>query len=77
MRSTFVKERATLVNRLLKILESANIKIASVASDLNGVSGKAILQALLTGGSTSEEMAELAQGRLRKKRDLLSRSLQG
>jgi transposase len=77
MRSTFVKERATLVNRLHKVLESANIKLTSVASDVNGVSGKAILHAMIAGGSTPEEMAELAQGRLRKKRELLSRSLQG
>ena len=77
MRSTFVKERATLVNRLQKVLESANIKLASVASDVNGVSGRTILQALITGRSTPEEMAELAQGKLRRKRELLSRSLQG
>jgi transposase len=37
LRSTFVKERATLVNRLHKVLESANIKLASVVSDMNGV----------------------------------------
>jgi transposase len=77
MRSTFVKERANLVNRLQKVLESANIKLASVASDVNGVSGRTILQALITGRSTPEEMAELAQGKLRRKRELLSRSLQG
>jgi transposase len=77
MRSTFVKERVNLVNRLQKVLESANIKLASVASDVNGVSGKMILQALITGRSTPIEMAELAQGKLRKKRELLSRSLQG
>ena len=77
MRSTFIKERATLVNRLQKVLESANIKLASVASDVNGVSGRTILHALIAGGSTPEEMAELAQGRLRGKRELLRRSLQG
>jgi transposase len=77
MRSTFVKERATLVNRLQKVLESANIKLASVASDVNGVSGRAILPALIAGRSTPEEMAELAQGKLRRKRELLGRSLQG
>jgi len=77
MRSTFVKERATLVNRLQKVLESANIKLASVASDVNGVSGRMILQAMIAGKSTPEEMAELAQGRLRGKREILSRSLHG
>jgi transposase len=77
MRSTFVKERGTLVNRLQKVLESANIKLASVASDTNGVSGKAILRALISGRSSPEEMADLAQGRLRKKREELERALQG
>jgi transposase len=77
MRSTFVKERATLVNRLQKVLEDANIKLASVASDVNGVSGKMILQALIANEATPEQMAELAQGKLRRKKELLSRSLQG
>mgnify|MGYP003334420285 CR=1 FL=1 len=77
MRSSFVKERASLVNRLQKVLESANVKLASVASDVNGVSGKAILQAMIGGRATPEQMAELAQGRLRGKRELLSRSLHG
>jgi transposase len=64
MRSTFVKERATLVNLLKKTLESANIKLACVASDVKGVSGKAILQALIAGGSTPKQIAELTQGRM-------------
>lgn len=76
-RSTFVKERATLVNRLQKVLESANIKLASVATDVTGVSGRAILQALLEGKSSPAEMAELAKGRMREKRELLAKALQG
>src|SRR3990172_2146342 len=76
-RSTFVKERASLVNRLQKVLESANIKLASVATDVTGVSGRAILQALLEGKSSPEEMAELAKGRMREKRELLAKALQG
>jgi transposase len=76
-RSTFVKERANLVNRLQKVLESANIKLASVATDVTGVSGRAMLQALLTGASTPEEMAELAKGRMREKREALAKALQG
>ena len=44
-RSNFVRERATLVNRVQKVLESANIKLASVASDVMGVSGRAMLAA--------------------------------
>jgi transposase len=76
-RSTFVKERATLVNRLQKVLESANIKLASVATDVMGVSGRAILQALLEDKFSPEEMAELAKGRMREKRTLLAKALQG
>jgi len=76
-RSTFVKERASLVNRLQKVLESANIKLASVATDVTGVSGRAILQALLEGKSSPEEMAELAKGRMREKCELLAKALQG
>jgi transposase len=76
-RSTFVKERATLVNRVQKVLESANIKLASVATDVTGVSGRAILQALLEGKSTPEEMARLAKGRMREKRTELGKALEG
>ena len=76
-RSTFVKERATLVNRVQKVLESANIKLASVATDVTGVSGRAILQALLEGKSTPEEMARLAKGRMREKRAELGKALEG
>jgi transposase len=76
-RSTFVKERATLVNRVQKVLESANIKLASVATDVTGVSGRAMLQALLAGNATPEAMAELAQGRMREKRAQLAKALEG
>jgi transposase len=76
-RSTFVKERATLVNRVQKVLESANIKLASVASNVMGVSGRAILESIVAGTATPEQMAELSKGRLRNKREELSRALEG
>ena len=76
-RSTFVKERATLINRVQKVLESANIKLASVASDVVGVSGRAMLEAIIGGTATPEQMAELSKGRLRSKRAELSRALEG
>lgn len=76
-RANFVRERATLVNRVQKVLEGANIKLASVASDVMGVSGRAILQALIAGESDAAGMAELAKGRLREKRELLSKALEG
>ena len=76
-RSTLVRERATLANRVQKVLESANIKLASVATDVLGVSGRAILQALVAGETDTETMAELAKGRLREKREQLSHALEG
>lgn len=76
-RSTFVRTRATLVNRVHKVLESANIKLTSVATDVMGVSGRAMLQAIIQGQSTPEAMAELARGRMRDKRDQLAKALEG
>lgn len=76
-RSRFVQERATLVNRVQKVLESANIKLASVASDVLGVSGRAMLEALIVGEASPEQMAALAKGRLREKREVLVQALAG
>src|SRR5512141_2523871 len=76
-RTSFVRERATLANRLQKVLESANIKLASVASDVLGVSGRAMLAAVIEGRATPEQMATLAKGRLRAKRDELAKALEG
>jgi transposase len=76
-RTNFVRERATLVNRVQKTLESANIKLASVASNVVGVSGRAILAAIIAGQTDTAQMAELAKGRLRDKRDQLSKALEG
>lgn len=76
-RSTFVQEKATLVNRIQKVLESANIKLASVASNVVGASGRAMLAALIEGQATPTEMAELSKGRLRDKREQLVKALEG
>ncbi len=76
-RITFVRERATLVNRLQKVLESANIKLGSVATDVMGVSARAMLEAIITGQATPEEMAALAKGRMREKRAELVKALSG
>lgn len=64
-------------NRLLKLLEMANIKLASVVSDVFGASGRRMLRALLEGSATPEQMAELAKGSLRKKTALLARAMDG
>jgi transposase len=67
---TFIQERVTLINRVQKLLEDANIKLAAVASDIMGGSGRAILAALLAGHMDPQALADLAKGRLRSKRDL-------
>jgi transposase len=76
-RSTFIRERVTLINRVQKLLEDANIKLAAVASDIMGVSGRAILAALIAGHTDPHTLAELAKGRLRSKREPLAKALEG
>lgn len=66
-RRKVVQSRASERNRLLKLLETAGIKLSSFLSNVFGVSGMAMLEALLEGKSTPEQMAQLARGRLRKK----------
>jgi transposase len=76
-RISFVRERATLVNRVQKVLESTNLKLSSVVSNLVGVSSRAILAALLAGEEDPEVLANLAKGQLRKKRPQLEQALRG
>ncbi len=76
-RTSLVRERASEVNRLQKVLEGANIKLASVASNIMGVSARAMLEALVAGQQDTQTLAELAKGRLRDKREMLVRALQG
>jgi transposase len=76
-RCAFIQERVTLINRVQKLLEDADIKLAAVASDIMGGSGRAILAALLTGHADPQALAELAKGRLRAKREPLAHALAG
>jgi transposase len=76
-RKSLVQERATAANRLHKVLESANIKLAAVASDVLGVSGRDMLSALITGEADPDVLAALARGRLREKLPALRQALQG
>jgi transposase len=76
-RRKLVESRSAERNRLLKLLETANIKLASVATDVFGVSGLLMLQALVEGKATPQEMAELAKGLLRKKIPALELALEG
>jgi transposase len=76
-RTTLIGERATLCNRIQKLLEGANIKLASVATDILGVSGRSMLEALIAGERDPQVLAELAKGRLRNKKALLEQALTG
>jgi transposase len=76
-RSSLVHERTAEVNRLHKTLEGANLKLASVVSDLTGVSARAMLGELVGGTADAAALAELAQGQLRRKRAELERALTG
>jgi transposase len=76
-RKALVRERTQEVNRLQKVLESANIKLAAVATDILGVSGRRMLTALADGEEDPEVLADLAKGQLRKKLEVLGRALEG
>jgi transposase len=76
-RTTLIEEHSAEVNRVQKTLEGANIKLAAVATDILGQSGRAILAALVAGQSNPQERADLAKGRLRAKLPALERALSG
>lgn len=76
-RSNLVTRRAQCVNELQRTLESTNIKLANVVSDITGVSATEMLQSMLAGQSDPGALAEMARGRLREKKDLLRNALQG
>ena len=58
-RTTLIRERASVINRLQKVLEWANLKLASVVTDISGVSARAMLKALVTGTEDPEALADL------------------
>jgi transposase len=76
-RQSLVEEHSRFANRLQKVLEGTNLKLSSVATDLQGVSAQAMLHALLEGQTDPQVLADLAQGTLRNKRDQLERALKG
>jgi len=76
-RRSLVEARNNCRKRVLKVLERANIKLASVASNVFGVSGTAMLEALVAGPKTPAEIANLARGKRRKKLVQLELALQG
>lgn len=76
-RATLEQQRTAVINRLHKVLEDANIKLGSVATDITGVSGRAMLQALIAGETDAAALADLAQRRLRRKLPALRGALTG
>ncbi len=76
-RQTLLQARTQEVNRLHKLLESANLKLGAVATDILGRSGRAMLDAILAGEQQPETLAELARGRMRAKLPALRQALQG
>ncbi len=72
-----VRDQAQETNRLCKVLEDAGVKLTSVVSDVMGVSGRAMLAAMMEGTTDPAVLAELARGRLRTKLPALRRALEG
>jgi transposase len=76
-RRKVVEGRSAERNRVIKLLEQANVKLASVAADVFGVSGMLMIKALIGGEASAEEMAHLAKGRMRSKVERLVPALEG
>ena len=76
-RKSLIQERAREFNRIQKVLEGANIKLGSVISNIDGKSGCAIVDAIIGGETDPEKLTNFAKGSLRKKQDILGRSLTG
>src|SRR5262245_9136032 len=76
-RTQLIGARSAAANRVQKVLEDANIKLGEVASDVLGASGRDMLEALISGETDPEKLADLARKRLREKIPALRRALQG
>ncbi|MGH9900236.1 MAG: IS110 family transposase [Pyrinomonadaceae bacterium] len=76
-RQTLVKEQAAVANRIQRLIESGNIRLGQVASDVLGVSGRAMLKALAEGERDAAKLAALAKGSLKQKEAELRRALHG
>src|SRR5215472_10021508 len=76
-RTQLIGERSAAINRIQKVLEDANIKLASVATDVLGASGRDMLEALIAGETNPAELADLARRRLREKIPQLQLALEG
>lgn len=76
-RKSLIGERAREVNRLQKVLEGCNIKLSSVATDITGVSAKAMLKAIIDEAADPVVIAKLAKGKMKNKQKALEKALTG
>lgn len=76
-RRSLINERSREVNRLQKVLEGCNVKLSSVASDITGVSAKAMLKAIIDDAGDPVLIARLAKGKLKNKQKELEKALLG
>ena len=76
-RTQLINEKTAVINRIQKVLEDANIKLGSVASNALGVSGRLMIEAIIRGEYDPVKLAELARSRLRKKIPQLRQALRG
>ena len=76
-RRSIIRQRAQVVNRIQKVLEGANIKLSSVASNVMGASGRAMLEAISRGVEDPRLLVSHAKGRLREKKPELEKALHG
>lgn len=76
-RQKLIQQRSSEINRLQKFLEDANVKLASVVSDINGISAQEMLRHLIADDLNPQQMADLAKGRLRSKLEELEMALEG
>src|SRR6059058_5049036 len=76
-RKQLVREVAQHTLRIQKVLEDANLKLTSVVSDVMGMSGRAMIEAIIRGEQDAERLADLSQGRLKASRPAVIAALQG
>jgi transposase len=76
-RKALIEERSRAVDRVHEVLEDAGVKLACVATDVMGVSGRRMMRALISGEQDPEALSQLAKGKLRKKLPALGKALQG
>lgn len=76
-RTVLKQEQVRISNRIMKVLEDANLKLSSVMAEVMGVSGRKMLRAIIAGETDATTLAELARGRLRGKIPLLQQAVKG